>query len=103
MTTSWFRMFLIVPAGLQVWANQQASALDTDGGGDTFTVPLSATGADPATHFGAAGLVRPETRTVVLEQLVPNAPGSRAYDEADGWSWDSALEDAGLQAIQEEI
>ncbi len=98
----WYRMFLIVPAALQVWANGQAAALDADGGGDTFTVPLSATGVAPATHYGAAGLVRPGTRDVILGQLVPNAPGSAAYDELDGWSWPSAIEDAGLQVIPSE-
>lgn len=100
--TEWTRMYLIVPAGLQAWANVQAAALDADGGQGTFSVPLSPTGLDPATHFGAAGLVRPTTRQVVLEQLVPNAPGTLAYDELDGWRWESALEHAGLIVIPAE-
>lgn len=100
--SEWTRMYMIVPAALQAWANEQASQLDTDGGAQSFSVPLSATGAAPATHYGAAGLVREDTRQIVLTQLVPAAPGALAYSELDGWTWVKALEDAGLQVIAPE-
>lgn len=100
--SDWARMYLIVPAELQEWANGQAELLDTDGGADSFSVPLSADGLEPATHYGAAGLVRLSTKTLVVDQLVPAAPGTLAYDEGDGWSWETALQDAGLKVIREE-
>lgn len=44
---------MIVPAALQETANRLACALGHDTlPGDTFSVPLSADGAEPATHYG---------------------------------------------------
>jgi hypothetical protein len=52
--TDWtLSIVMIVPAELQDTANRLSCALGHDVlPGDTFSVPLSATGAEPATHYG---------------------------------------------------
>lgn len=52
---------MIVPAALQDTANRLACALDYDVlPGDTFSVPLSATGQAPATHYGCRSAAKQE-------------------------------------------
>lgn len=52
--TDWsYSLVMIVPASLQDAANRLACALGHDVlPGHTFSVPLSADGSEPATHFG---------------------------------------------------
>ena len=52
--TDWtLSIVMIVPADLREKANRLSCALDHDVlPVDTFSVPLSATGAEPATHYG---------------------------------------------------
>lgn len=48
-------VIMIIPAELLESANAIARALDPDTGGDrTFSVPLSADGSEPATHYAAS-------------------------------------------------
>ena len=52
---------MIIPADLRDTANRLACALDYDVlPGDTFSVPLSATGAEPATHYGCRTAAKQE-------------------------------------------
>jgi len=96
-------MFLFVEVADQEWANEQAAALDADGGAETFTVPLSSSGDEPATHFGASSLVRPATRDAILGALIPSRPSAAAYEESDGWTFATAAEDLGLRVIRPEL
>jgi len=48
-------IIMIIPAPLLVVGNAIGRALDPDTGGDkTFSVPLSADGSEPATHYAAS-------------------------------------------------
>jgi hypothetical protein len=52
---------MIIPADLRDTANRLACALDYDVlPGDTFSVPLSATGTTPATHYGCRSAAKQE-------------------------------------------
>lgn len=52
------RVCIVIPAAAQARAAQVLDVLDPDmGGALTFSVALSATGAEPATHYGCAGVV----------------------------------------------
>jgi hypothetical protein len=45
------RWILVVPEAVAAAANNHAAQVDRRGGGQTFTVGLSASGAAPATHY----------------------------------------------------
>ncbi len=100
------RFVLLVALADRVAANQDAAALDPDEGGEnTFAVPLSPDGLEPATYFGASTMVREVTRAAINGPLRAKYPNAHVYDcTALGWpddtSWSLALEDAGLQLIE---
>ena len=54
MTRFVHRIVIVVPAARQAAANALARQIDPVGGDKTFTVPLSPTGALPATHYWCA-------------------------------------------------
>ncbi|MCK5650481.1 MAG: hypothetical protein KAJ42_03845 [Gemmatimonadetes bacterium] len=96
----WVRLFMMVPAKAQNLANAMAAELDFDsGGGETFETPLSPSGKLPATYFGASSLVRERTLPMILKEFLPQIPSARVYQEAEGWTWRTALQDAGLRQI----
>lgn len=61
---SWpYRHIIIVSAEQRDMANQAASGIDPDtGGANTFGVPLSADGSEPATHYGCSMLSTEQMR-----------------------------------------
>ena len=99
----WVRLFMWVTKVSRPRANQMAHDLDFDsGGGRTFGTLLSASGEEPATHFGASTLVRESTVPIIIDQLLPQLPGAKLYRETDRWTWRTALRDAGLRKITNE-
>lgn len=99
----WVRVFMWVPKALRPMANKMAEELDFDsGGGKTFATQLSPTGEGPATDFAACSLVRESTIPVIINELLPQVPGARVYQEIEGWTWRTALQDAGLREITTE-
>lgn len=91
------RLFIFVRADRLAPANSAARAWDPDTGGDeTFgSVPLSDDGGASVSHYGANTQVTADMRTQVLDAL-GNVPFYHVYDTADGWTWETALNDAGL-------
>ena len=64
------RIIFIIPAADLARANAQAkSSFDQRGGERTFTTRLSATGAEPATHFVCSGLLADDDYTAVKALL----------------------------------
>lgn len=49
-----YRHIVVVSAAEQAAANQLAAQIDPDDGSNTFGVPLSPNGLEPATHFGCS-------------------------------------------------
>lgn len=122
MTYAW-RSALIVPGAQRETADGLASAItggDAVAEGRTYSVPLSATGAAPATHWGCctavdtvmlgrmqaalgAGMLtgvrfwRWDAATCLLVSSSSSVPviGS-------AWGWAASLVDAGLQVVMEE-
>lgn len=104
------RVILVVTEADQNAANQQAANLDSDvGGNNTFSIPISPTGNDPATHYACNGLVRPTTLTAIESIQQVSFPTGKIYranyefDDEEGvtrWSYDQVLSDMGLQRIE---
>ena len=97
--SAWIRIFVTVPVALQEEANAQAEALDFDGGAETFDVPLGPDAEGEPTDYGASTLARPHTVQAIEEQLLPAFPGARVYRADQGWTWQSAMADAGLTVL----
>ncbi|GAG02287.1 unnamed protein product, partial [marine sediment metagenome] len=57
-------------------------------------------GTGPATALGINSAVQGADRP---DWEADSIPGGTQYWEADGWTWDSALTDAGLQVVPEPI
>ena len=74
MSTQWIHRNIIVPAAVVEQARQMCAGIP--GGDGMFTAPLSATGAEPATHYISAGLIWPQ----FAEMLPLDVP---AMDDAD--------------------
>lgn len=81
-------------------ANNAAASWDPDtGGGKTFgAVKLSASGAEPASHYGCSTQATDAMRDKML-QAVSSVPLYKVYRESDGWTWETALVDVGLQRV----
>ena len=58
--TTWIHRTIIVPNPVVVPARQACEALAGSGGSGMYTVPLSSTGAFPATHWASTGLIDEE-------------------------------------------
>ena len=120
MTSIWkFRLHAIIP---QTDANASNGFWTMIGYGDpeaqSYGVPLSANGQEPATHRGISSAFTAEmlTKLKIMQDEMP----SLRYYVCDAWSfalleqrggglvlgqpcsWEDALEDAGLQTIQPE-
>lgn len=77
------RIVFIIAATDLARANAHAKAsFDTRGGERTFTTRLSATGAEPATHFVCSGLLGDDDYTAV-KSLLATYPGASIVDWAD--------------------
>ena len=62
---------LIVPAGVLANSSEVFAVLDPDAGGaSTFSVRLSASGVEPATHFGARTMLEQQTVTALQTMTV---------------------------------
>jgi len=104
MTTAYtHRYFILIGIGKTAAANAYAADWDPDSRGDlTFgAVRLSANGIEPATHTACNTVATPEMEAKFLaaRSQIP-AAAYRIYKEAGGWTWETALADAGLQVIQ---
>jgi hypothetical protein len=84
-------------------ANAQAKAWDPDTGGEfTFgSVRLSADGQEPPTYSACNTAATDNMRTQILDAFT-HVPFYKIYSTVDGWTWETALADAGLQVIQTE-
>lgn len=98
------RYWIFVPSGKAQTANGAAANWDPDTGGQfTFlNVTLSASGNLPATHFGCDTRASDAMATIITA-LTVQQPGVLTYREEDGWTFDTALVNAGLQRIQPEF
>jgi hypothetical protein len=94
MSTYDYSLVLIIPAALQAEANALSCAMGQDVmPGHTFSVPLSADGQEPPTHFGCHAWSQPGFAAV----LAAAQAGALPDDPAGGGEWsDYGL---GLEAI----
>lgn len=109
MTVYTRRIIMIVTAADQETANDIAVNIDPDSGGQfTFSVPLSATGNDPATHYACSTLIKPATLTQVEAVKLQQFPtgviyrGEHDLDDEEGvtrYTFEDAIAHAGLQRI----
>jgi hypothetical protein len=77
------RIVFIIAAADLARANTHAKAsFDTRGGERTFTTRLSATGAEPATHFVCSGLLGDDDYSAV-KGLLATYPGASIVDWAN--------------------
>lgn len=93
MTGLWtLSIVMIVPAALRETANRLACALGHDElPGSTYSVPLSADGADPATHYGCRTAAQPSFAAILA------AAGGGSLPEIDWAAYD--LSEADIAAV----
>lgn len=115
-----FRMHVIVPAYARTAANGLAAQVGPGGAAElqTFSVPLSASGEAPATHYGCSTLATQAIRAA-LQANLGSVPGVLAYtcnaetgallattsqaaqaQVGQVWGWGQCLDDAGLQTVR---
>lgn len=112
-----YRHIVIISAAEQAAANVVAAQIDPDDGANTFSVPLSADGNEPATHYGChtvsddtmAGAMfdaQPVLTSVKWWRLNPAGEmiDSNTASGTPGvaWRWADALAALGLQVIEPE-
>ncbi len=100
------RIIFIIAAADLARANAHAKAsFDTRGGERTFTTRLSATGAEPATHFVCSGLLADDDYAAV-KSLLAAYPGASIVDwqdNAGAAKGKDTLASLGLQIIRPPI
>ena len=98
MSTNWIHRNIIVPAAVVAQARQMCAGIP--GGDGMFTAPLSANGAEPATHYISSGLIWPEFAEM-LPLDVPATIDAEAHRiPGDAAKAAAALPDAPVEAIQ---
>jgi hypothetical protein len=84
MTEYTSSLVLIIPDSHKAEANRLMCALDQDVlPGNTFSVPLSADGTLPATHWGARGVMLPSFSDMMEAAKASGNPPGRAYADFD--------------------
>ena len=103
MTEYIHRYFIFVQWNKLTPANAQAKIWDPDTGGEfTFDrVRLSADGQEPPSYSACNTAATDTMRTKILDAFT-HVPFYKIYSTTDGWTWESALINAGLQVIQSE-
>jgi hypothetical protein len=100
------RIIFVIAAADLTRANAQAKAsFDKRGGERTFTTRLSATGAEPATHFVCSGLLA-DNDYVGVKTLLATYPGASIVDwqdNAGAAKGKDTLAQLGLQIIRPPI
>lgn len=105
------RIIMVVTTADRDAANQQAAAIDPDVGGvNTFSVPLSATGENPPTHYACDTVIKAATLATVESIQAASFPDGmvcRSHNEYDGdvvakKSFSEVLADMGLTRIDSE-
>lgn len=101
MTEYIYRYFIFVEWGKLIPANAQANAWDPDEGGEfTFgDLRLSANGQEPPTHSGCNTPATEAMKTGIFNAF-SHVPFYKLYSIDDGWTWETALADAGLEIIE---
>ena len=112
MTTAYkHRAIIAVRAGLRDQANDWAASLDPDDGSKTYGVPLSEDGSEPATWYACNTKLTDSGRAGALSLTGGLTEGTDYFfyfvtdatgEFEDGWTWEGALADAGLQTIDQE-
>lgn len=100
------RCLIVIPAADQARANQDALQWDPEGGDRSFTVGLSPTGAEPATHYWASAVMSDATFAAVAAKVAADYPGAHWEEwsmEDDPSRPDRLLVELGLQRIQGEL
>jgi hypothetical protein len=94
------RVVMVTPVEHRQAANQLAEQLDPEIGGEqTFSVALSPTGDEPATHFACNGRFSRLTVTRFQNKLPEVAPGARVFEIPDnnpGEGFRNILKELGL-------
>lgn len=68
----------------------------------TFSVPLSATGLEPPTHYGCNTALT-DAMLALIDQAEAAGLALARYRVGLDWDWESALADAGLRVIKKEL
>lgn len=96
------RAIIIIPAAKQAQGNAWAMEADPATDGRTFTVGLSATGLDPATHYWCNWQTT-QAQWDALTARFPDGKQGVRYFDAETTTPEQALAATGLQRITREI
>lgn len=111
-----YRLVIIVPAASKATAEQAARAINSTGPdyeGDAFTIPLSASGSEPAAHYGLYTSATDEM-VAAMASALPQIEGVMFWRHGVGgdlqasnvteptgqaWGWAESLAAAGLKNV----
>lgn len=97
---AWDRAFVFIPFGEVAAANSVAESLDFDDGGkQTFGSLGFGPDGSQITHYGCNTVISPNN-AAMLPALKAQHPSWLYYLGSDGWTWEAALSDAGLQWVE---
>jgi hypothetical protein len=116
MNWNW-RVVIFVPAASKALAEQAARAINSTGpdySGDAFTVPLSASGSEPVTHWGLYTSATEEMVDAMATALPQIGGASYWRHDVDGrlvasnvtgadgqpWGWSESLAAAGMKVVE---
>jgi len=96
------RLLLVLPAIDRDRANQDALQWDPTGGTRSFTVGLSSTGLEPATHFWASSVVSDAACAAIAAKVATDYPLARCEEwdiDADPQRPNALLAELGLRRL----
>jgi hypothetical protein len=97
------RVVIVIPASYQSAANQAADQLDEGDGRFTFTVGLSPSGAEPATHYWASPALTETQYQQVQGMKAALFPDAQIFDwdmDAEPGKPEEVLQGLGLKTIE---
>lgn len=115
-----YRVVIIVPANVKAAAEQAARAINSTGPdytGQAFTVPMSASGEEPPTHYGLYTSATDQMVTAMAAAL-PRIAGAQFWRHGlsgdlqasnvtsptgQAWGWTQSLNAAGLSVVSKSL
>lgn len=95
------RLIIVVNANAKTQANTRGKEVDTRGGEHTFTVGLSVTGKEPATHYWCSWAMRDDEKSAVEMKLaLAEFSGKVQIFDGKRFTPEEVLAATGLQRIQ---
>ncbi len=94
------RLIIVVSAAAAAVTNARAKEIDSEGGEQTFTVGLSATGKEPITHYWCSWAMSDNEHDAMQQKLLLHVTqGEAKIFDGNKLTSDEVLQQMGLQRV----